>query len=243
MPKLKFILIQVEGDNAADHLRDAIAAAFPDGIPAGCFTATAAEETAEADEVDDPTELEPLDEPTELADEAPVATRELPTQDHAPRGSVIAAGRERAIEYLRRHGPRSRAEVGAAVGIAKGSIPFAFKHRSFVVTAAGLLWLAGEPEPGERRSIPLPPPVRPVIVPPRPERYVPSPRQKVSLEEMIVDAGAVGLCRDAIAAEFTVMEPQTIAMLVRRTKFSEAIVREALASDRFRKTTGGYALV
>lgn len=47
---------------------------------------------------------------------------------------------------------------------------------------------------------------------------------------------------DAIASELIVMEPQTPAMLAKRTSFRAGIIAEALRDDRFRKTGGGYAL-
>ena len=268
MPTLKLYVFHYDGPEPAKMLEQAMATIFPGGVPQNANVTTVVDQE---DPVDEPTDLEPLDEPTTVEPPStPCATPELPAQElpaHVAKPlGVIAAARQQAIEYLRQRGPTSRAEVGRAVGLAKGSIPFAFRHPAFVVTDAGLLWLADAPEPAppakrvtlppvERQAPPAsnspsasPPPLaRPVIVPPRrgpgrPPKAQPEPGGGTSIDELTADRGAVALCRDAIAAELVVMEPQAAEMLARRTKFSGVIVAEALRCDRFRKTSGGYAL-
>lgn len=260
MPTLKLYVFHYEGPEPQRMLEQAIATIFPDGAPAGANVTTIVDQ---GEPVDEPTDLEPLDEPTELAPPDPPTATAPP----ATRGK-IAEQRAAAVAWLKANGPASRADVGRACGIAKGSVPFAFRHPLFTITDEGLLWLADQPEPPKTSNASPPPRValppvarpvkpaaaeseerplaRPVIVPPRrgPGRRA-QPREEPSGESMpglVVEYGAVALCRDAISAELVVMEPQRADMLARRTKFSEAIVAEALKCNRFRKTTGGYAL-
>lgn len=191
---------------------------------------------------DEPTDLEPLDEPTKT--EKPPA---LEPPRHTGGRTVSREELERTVEAVRAcNSNRKRAKD--LLGISLNAL----YRRLDLAKEAGLdvpAPILGNPKHRERR-----PQVaesatseesRPVIVPPRPRRgRPPKPRGKEpgTIAEMVTDRGPVAACEDAIASEFVVMEPQPFELLVRRTKFSEPIVREALKSDRFRKTSGGYAL-
>ncbi len=262
MPKLKLYVFEYEGPNPSSMLKEALTMIFPDGMPAGA-TAIATEEiddetrawgeiaAASRDSMDDDaTDLEPLDEPTEEEPPPKPPAQELPEAPPAAEPPRHTGGRtvsheelERTVEAVRAcdsNRKRAKDKLGISLN--------ALYRRLELAKEAGLdVPPPVKGNPNHRAPRPAVVPVeerQPVIVPPRPRRGRPPSRaqQPGSIAEMVVDRGAVAACEDAIACEFVVREPQSTDMLVRRTKFKESIVREALKSNRFRKTSGGYAL-
>jgi len=87
MPKLSFMFIQCEGPTAVATLQEALAAAFPAGVPTGPGVATI--------EVEEPTEIEPADEPTDVEldgsePEEPQPAKQVPRAVLMHRGSLAA---------------------------------------------------------------------------------------------------------------------------------------------------------
>lgn len=234
MPKLKLYIFDYEGPEPAKMLEEALGTIFPAGLPAGATVVT-------AEPVEEPTDIEPLDEPTAV--EEPTST-----PAPAPEPRPHTGGRTVPIEELQRTvdavraADSNRKRAKALLGISLNAL----YRRLELAKEAGLDVpppILGNPKHREGRD-PAAPKVPAVIVPPRPRRGRPPSRAQEpgSIAEMVVDRGPVAAAVDAIASELIVMEPQTPAMLAKRTSFRDEIVAEALRDDRFRKTGGGYAL-
>lgn len=226
MPKLTLYVFDYEGPEPAAMLAQVIDSIFAQAPPT---------------DVDEPTDLEPLDEPTAVEEAAPPSAAEPPR--HTGGRIVSREELERTVEAVRAcdsNRKRAKEKLGISLN--------ALYRRLELAKEAGLdVPPPVKGNPNHRKNRPSVVPLedrQPVIVPPRPRRGRPPSRaqQPGSIAEMVIDRGAVAACEDAIACEFVVREPQSTDMLVRRTKFKESIVREALKSDRFRKTSGGYAL-
>lgn len=242
MPKLKLYIFDYEGPEPAKMLEEALGTIFPAGLPAGATVVT-------AEPVEEPTEIEPLDEPTAVEEPATCTAAEVPAQGPPAQGArphtgvrrVPLAELERTVAAIEsRNGNRRHA--CKELGITKTAL----YRRLELAKEAGLDVpppIRGNPKHREGRD-PAAPKIPAVIAPPRPRRGRPPSRAQEpgSIAKMVVDRGPVAAAVDAIASELIVMEPQTPAMLSKRTKFAPGIIAEALRDDRFRKTGGGYAL-
>lgn len=216
MPKVNFFLIQCEGADAVATLKEALAAAFPAGVPTGPGVATA--------EVDEPTEIEPANEPTDLEpvkSEPPKTTplKRLPASGAVvakPRRGKIEEGRVRAVEYLRQHGASTRSELARQCGIAHGSIGLAFNDDRFTSNEKGLLTLS----------------------------HHAAKSQGTIGSGLVIDRGAIGYARDAVYAELALHdEPRTLRQIVRDTHLREGLVVEALKHKSIRETAQGFEIV
>lgn len=243
MQKLKLYIIDYEGPDPAKMLEEALGTIFPAGLPAGAAVVVANEP------VEEPTDLEPVDEPTAIEEPPPVASPPPPPPEprrHTGGRIVSREELERTVAVLNAcdaNRKRAKGELGISLNALYRRLDLA-KEAGLDVPAP----VRGNPKHREGRQVEesCTSEERPaVIVPPRPRRGRPPSRAQEpgSIADMVSDRGPVAAAVDAIASELIVMEPQSPAMLAKRTSFRPAIVAEALRDDRFRKTTGGYALV